>query len=110
MCSVFNLTVGHFGPYRGRHYRGARPAARSQFLRSCFDGSYDSAAAGAGSDILGTDILDAALDCVVSVATARQISNALRTQESQTQTCPEVPWGGRTSPFCRDQQIGNGSD
>jgi hypothetical protein len=25
----------HFGPYRGREYRGARPVARPQFLRSC---------------------------------------------------------------------------
>src|SRR6266852_5482615 len=81
----------HFGPYRGREYRGAGPAARSQFLRSCFNGSYDTAAAGAGSDILGADILDTALDCAVSGATSRQISNALITQKSQT--CPEVPSG-----------------
>ena len=68
---------GHFGPYRGREYRGARPAARSQLLRSCFNGSYDTAAAGAGSDILGADILDTALDCAVSGATSRPTSNAL---------------------------------
>src|SRR5882724_602372 len=69
---------GHFGPYRGREYRGARPAARPQFLRSCYNGSYDTAAAGAGSDILGADILDTALDCAVSGATSRQRNNALR--------------------------------
>src|SRR5882672_5676164 len=69
---------GHFGPYRGCEYRGARPAARSQFLRSCFNDSYDTSAAGAGSDILGADILDTALDCAVSGATSRQTNNALR--------------------------------
>src|ERR1700731_1688521 len=53
----------HFGPYRGCEHRGAGPAARSQFLRSCFNGSYDAVAPGAGSDILGADILDAAFDC-----------------------------------------------
>src|SRR5216684_8934615 len=68
----------HFGPHRGREYRCARPAARSQFLRSCFNDSYDTAAAGAGSDILGADILDTALDCAVSGATSRQTNNALR--------------------------------
>src|SRR5229473_687325 len=95
----------HFGPYRGCEYRGAGPAARSQFLWSCFNGSYDTAAAGAGSDILGADILDTALDCAVSGATSRQISNALITQKSQT--CPEVP-SGMPNPSCRNQQIGNG--
>ena len=65
---------GHFGPKRGREYRSARPAARSQFLRSCFNGSYDTAAAGAGSDIPGADIPDTALDCAVSGATSRQIN------------------------------------
>src|SRR3981081_3570906 len=68
----------HFGPYRGCEYRGAGPAARSQFLWSCFNGAYDTAAAGAGSDILGADILDTALDCAVSGATSRQTNNALR--------------------------------
>jgi len=63
----------HFGPDRGREYRGARPAARPQFLRSCFNGSHDTAAAGAGSDVLGADVLDTALDCAVSGATSRQI-------------------------------------
>src|SRR6266849_2690134 len=90
----------HFGPHRGREYRWARRAARSQFLRSCFNGSYDTAAAGAGADIL-----DTALDCAVSGATSRQISNALITQKSQT--CPEVP-SGMPNPSCRNQQIGNG--
>src|SRR5258708_20373801 len=68
----------HFGPYRRCEYRGAGPAPRSQFLRSCFNGSYDTAAAGAGSDILGADILDTALDCAASGATSRQTNNALR--------------------------------
>src|ERR1700720_550423 len=62
----------HFGPYRGCEYRGAGPAARSQSLWSCFNGSYDTAAAGAGSDILGADILDTAFDCAISGATSRQ--------------------------------------
>jgi hypothetical protein len=66
-----------FGPYRSREYRGARPAARSQFLRSCFDRSYVTAAASAASNIFGADILDTALGRSVSGATSRQISNAL---------------------------------
>src|SRR6266446_3750790 len=82
----------HFGPYRGCEYRGAGPAARSQFLWSCFNCSHDTAAAGAGSDILGANILDTAFDCAVSGATSRQISNALPTQESHTRQ--KVPWGG----------------
>ena len=53
-------------------YRGAGPAARSQSLRSCFDGSYDTAAAGASSDILGANILDTTFDCAVSGATSRR--------------------------------------
>src|SRR5579859_1408823 len=72
----------HFGPYRGLKYRSARPIARSEFLRRCFNGSYDTAAAGAGSDIPGADILDTALDCSVSGAASRQISSALPAQES----------------------------
>src|SRR5438445_7497419 len=64
----------HFGPCCGREYRGASPDARSQFLRSCFNGSYGPAAAGAGSDILGANILDTAPDCAVSDATLRQIT------------------------------------
>jgi hypothetical protein len=81
----------HFGPYRGREYRGAGPVARSQFLRSCFNGSYDTAAAGAGPDILGADILDTAFGCSVPGATSRQISSALPTQESHTRQ--KVPLG-----------------
>ncbi len=65
-------------------YRGARPADRSQSLRSCFDRSYDTAAAGADSNILGANILDTALDCAVSGAAFRQISNALVTQSEVT--------------------------
>ena len=67
----------HFGPYGGREYRGAGPAARSQFLRSGFNVSYGTAAAGADSDIPGADIPDAALDGAVSGATARPIKNRL---------------------------------
>src|ERR1035437_2292492 len=74
----------HFGPHRDCEYRGARPAARSQFLRSCYNGSYDTAAAGAGSNIFSANVLDTALDCAVSGATSRQISNPLLTQESHT--------------------------
>src|SRR5882724_11868376 len=96
---------GHFGPYRGREYRGTRPAARPQFLRSCYNGSYDAAAAGAGSDILGADILDTALDCAVSGATSRPISNAL--PRGSHRHAPKSPRAGQT-PSCRNQQIGNG--
>jgi hypothetical protein len=85
----------HFGPHRGREYRRARPAARSQFLRSCFNGSYGTAAAGAGSDILGADILDTALDCAVSGATSWADKQRATVQKSQT--CPEVP-SGRPNP------------
>jgi hypothetical protein len=95
----------HFGPHRGREYRGARPAARSQFLRNCFNGSDDTAAAGAGSDILGADILDTALDCAVSGATSRPISNALPRRSRRH--APKSPRAGQT-PSCRNQQIGNG--
>jgi len=73
----------YFGPYRGREYRGARPAARSQFLRSCFNRSYDTA--GAGSDILGADILDTALDRAVSGATSRQIRDQIRCELHDTE-------------------------
>ena len=95
----------HFGPYRGREYRGARPAARSQFLWTCFNGSYDTAAAGAGSDILGADILDTALDCAVSGARSRPISNALPRRSHRH--APKPPRAGQT-PSCGNQQIGNG--
>src|SRR5713101_4355933 len=96
----------HFGPYRGCEYRGAGPAARSQFLWSRFNGSYDTAAVGAGSDILGADILDTAFDGAVSGATSRQISNALPTQESHTRQ--KVPWGGRTTPCSVTSKSVNG--
>src|SRR5262249_24905285 len=56
----------HFGPHRSGEYRGARPAARSQSLWSCFDDSYDTAPAGADSDILSANVLDAAFECTVS--------------------------------------------
>ena len=69
----------HFGPHRSGEYRGARPAARSQSLRSCLDDSYDTAPAGADSDILSANILDTAFDCTVSGATSRQISSTLPT-------------------------------
>jgi hypothetical protein len=93
----------HFGSYRGREYRGARPAARSQFLRSCFNGSYVTAAAGADSNIFGADILDTALDCAFSGATSRQISNALaRRSHRHARNC----LGEAAPPPFRDQQIG----
>jgi hypothetical protein len=93
----------HFGPHRGREYRSARPAARSQFLRSCFNGSYGTAAA--GSDILGADILDTALDCAVSGATSWPISNALPCRSHRH--APKSPRAGQT-PCAVIQQIGNG--
>src|SRR5882724_1760070 len=86
-------------------FQDRSPAARSQFLRSCFNGSYDTAAAGAGSDILGADILDTALDCAVSGATSRPISNAL--PRGSHRHAPKSPRAGQT-PSCRNQQIGNG--
>jgi hypothetical protein len=65
-------------PHRGREYRRAHPAARSQFLRSCFNVSYDTAAAGADSNLFGADILDTALDRAVSGATSWQIKRTLQ--------------------------------
>ncbi len=64
-------------------HRGARPADRSQSLRSCFDRSYDTAAAGADSNILGANILDTALDCAVSLVTQSEVTDMRRSPLGQ---------------------------
>src|SRR5882757_4315400 len=87
----------HFGPYRGREYRGAGPAARSQSLWSCLNGSHDTAAAGAGSDIFGANILDAALDCAVPSTTSRQIKQ--RAPHAGVTHRSESPLGGDAPPL-----------
>jgi hypothetical protein len=69
------------GPCRRREYRGARAAARSQFLWSCFDISYGATAAGADSGVPGAHVSDPAPDGAVSGAKARQIGNLLNTGE-----------------------------
>ena len=77
---VWNL-LGHSGPCRRREYRGARAAARSQFLWSCFNISYGATAAGADSGVPGAHVSDPAPDGAVSGAKARQIGNLLNTGE-----------------------------
>jgi len=57
----------HFGPYVAVSI-GALVPLLAPILRSCFNGSYDTAAAGAGSDILGADFLILPLDCACSGA------------------------------------------
>src|SRR5260370_7351935 len=52
---------GHFGPYRGREYRAARPAACSQFLRRCFNVSFDPPAPSPRSALLVAHYLITAL-------------------------------------------------
>jgi hypothetical protein len=91
----------YFGPHRGREYRGAHPAAGSQFLRNCFDGSNDTAAAGADSNLFRADILDIALDCAVSGATSRQIKQ--RDSPEVHGHAPGLPLGGPTTQIANGQ-------